>query len=187
MKFVGLTGLPGVGKDSVADVLVRTHGFARMSVASPLKDALVAMLGLNRADLEDPAVKEQEIPWIGKSPRQLMQTLGTEWGRGLVHPDLWLRLAERRLVNYRRISANVVVTDVRFPKEAAWLRANGGELWHILRKNAPNVVNIHASNIPLAVLPGADSVIANDEGLDQLQDQVRRALAGESSIETLSA
>ena len=187
MRFIGLTGLPQAGKDSIADEMVRTHGFARLSFAGPLKDALIVMLGLNRADLEDPAVKEQVIAWIGKSPRQLMQTLGTEWGRELVHPDIWIRRAERLLANYRRISSSVVITDVRFPNEAAWLRANGGELWHVLRKDTGNVVNLHASNIPLAVLPGADSVIQNDAGLDQLHDQVGRALAGECRIATLTA
>ena len=118
MRFIGLTGLPQAGKDSIAATLVRTRGFARMSFAGPLKDALIVMLGLNRGDLEDPAVKEQTVAWIGKSPRQLMQTLGTEWGRELVHPDIWIRRAERLLANYRRISASVVITDVRFPNEA---------------------------------------------------------------------
>ena len=116
-----------------------------------------------------------------------MQTLGTEWGRDQVHPELWIRHAQRRLDNYRRVSVNVVVTDVRFPNEADWLRANGGELWHVLRKTAPNVVNLHASNIPLAVLPGADSVITNDEGVSQLEDRVRQALAGELLVTALSA
>lgn len=187
MKLVGLTGLPQAGKDTVAAALANTHEFARMSFAGPIKDGLVVMLGLNRQDFEDAAAKEVVVPWIGKTPRQLMQTLGTEWGRDLVHPEIWIRHAQRRLDNYRRFSANVVVTDVRYPNEAAWLRKNGGELWHILRKDAPNVVNIHTSNIPLAVLPGADSVIHNDQGLSQLEDQVRHALAGECRLEKLGA
>lgn len=187
MRFIGLTGLPGAGKDSVAAALVQSHDFARMAFAGPIKDGLVAMLGLNRQDFEDPAVKEQPIAWIGRSPRQLMQTLGTEWGRDMVHADLWIRHAQRRLNNYRRISASVVVTDVRYPNEADWLRANGGELWHVLRKSAPNVVNLHSSNITLAVLPGADSVLTNDEGLEQLRGQVGRAIAGECLVARIGA
>jgi len=186
-RLIGLTGLPECGKDSIGDDLVRTHDFAKMSFAGPIKDGLARMLDIPWQSFEDRAVKEQEIPWIGKSPRQLMQTLGTAWGRDTVREDIWIRHAQRRLDNYRRISTKVVVTDVRFPNEADWLRANGGELWHVLRKAAPNVVHLHASNIPLAVLPGADSVITNDEGLEQLRHQVARALAGDSRIETLTA
>lgn len=187
MRLIGLTGLPGAGKDSVARLLAQKQAFAQMSFAGPLKDGLITMLGLNRADLQDPLAKERTIEWIGKSPRQLMQTLGTEWGRGLVREDIWIRHAQRRLDNYRRFSAKVVVTDVRYPNEADWLRRNGGELWHIQRRLAENVVNLHTSNIPLAVLPGSDSVIPNDEGLAQLEERVRQAFAGELRITTLTA
>ena len=30
--------------------------------------------------------------WGGKTPRYLMQTLGTEWGRMMVDGDLWVEL-----------------------------------------------------------------------------------------------
>jgi hypothetical protein len=186
-RLIGLTGLPRSGKDSVAAVLSVNHDFAQMAFATPLKDALIVLLGLNRAHFADHALKEEPIDWIGKSPRELMQTLGTEWGRGLVREDIWIRHAQRRLDNYRRFSASVVVTDVRYPNEADWLRKNGGELWHLLRRQAENVVNLHSSNIPLAIAPGADSVIANDEGLAQLEDRVRQALAGELLVTALSA
>lgn len=187
MRFIGVTGYPESGKDAVASMLVRAHDFAQMSFASPIKDGLVVMLGIERKALDDHALKETVVPWIGKSPRELMQLLGTEWGRDLVRDDLWIRHAQRRLANYRRISASVVVTDVRYPNEADWVRSNGGEIWHVLRKSARNVVNMHSSNIPIAVLPGADSVIHNDEGLDQLEAQVRRALLGECLLERLGA
>jgi hypothetical protein len=42
-----------------------------------------------------------------------MVTLGTEWGRDAVHPDLWVRLWAASGPRTSR----VVVEDVRFPNE----------------------------------------------------------------------
>ncbi len=182
VRLIGLTGTAGVGKDAVAAILVRAHGFARMSFAAPLKQGLMAMFGIQAATLEDRAAKEAPIDWIGHSPRYLLQTLGTEWARQLVHPDIWIRRAERDLVHYRRISQDVAVTDVRFPNEAEWVRRMGGEVWHIHRPLPSNVVRMHSSEAGVAALRGADSLIHNDAGLEQLQDEVARAMAGELVI-----
>lgn len=182
MRIIGLTGPAGSGKDSVAKVLVSVHGYYALSFAGPLKDALIAMLEIPRATLEDRVAKETPIDWIGQSPRALMQTLGTEWGRNLVHPDIWLRNAARRLDRLRRFAGGAVITDVRFENEAAWVRRQGGEVWHVLRRVPANVTplrggtQVHASEAGIALDAAVDSVIVNDAGLEQLPDTVQRAL-----------
>ena len=179
MTLIGLTGPAGAGKDTVAAILAREYDFMRMSFASPIKDALVALFGLDRAQLTG-AAKEATVDWIGKSPRQLMQTLGTEWGRQLVRDDLWIRHAERRLQYYHQISSRVVITDVRFENEAAWLRRRGGHLWHVLR-NERAQVNPHASEGGVQFdAEAGDDIIDNNHGLEQLADEVRRALPGKT-------
>ena len=65
----------------------------------------------------------------GATPRHAMQTLGTEWGRQLLHPDLWIILWRSRA----RSTPLVVVDDVRFPNEVAAVRAEGGTIWRINR------------------------------------------------------
>lgn len=185
MKTIGLHGLPSSGKDSVGDILCRRHGFARLAFAGPLKDMLIAGLGLRREEIDVPD-KEQVIERFGVSPRYLLQTLGTEWGRNTVRPDLWIAVAEQRMKHYRAISTNVVITDVRFENEADYIRRQGGEIWHVKRARSGVVVNLHESNLRLQIVPDVDSFLDNSAGLEQLEDQVALALRG-SLIVTPSA
>lgn len=122
MKLLGLTGPAGVGKDTAA-VILSGYGYEPYAMAKPLKEMLAV------AGLPEPADREaKELPFPGRSfsYRVAAQTLGTEWGRGL-EPDFWLRIASKRIAG----KAMVVVTDIRFEDEAAWLRAEGGTLVHV--------------------------------------------------------
>jgi hypothetical protein len=186
MRLIGLHGLPQSGKDSIGDILCQRHDFARLAFAGPLKDMLIAGLGLTRAEI-DGGDKEQVIARFGVTPRYLLQTLGTEWGRGMVRGDLWIAVADQRMKHYRAISASVVITDVRFENEADYVRRQGGEIWHVRRPRSGVVVNLHESNLRLPIAAGIDSVVDNSEGLAQLQDQVALALKGECRVEMLSA
>jgi hypothetical protein len=144
-RLIGIIGLAGSGKDTLADQLSRQHHFFKYSFARPLKEALNAVFGWRMEQWEDRVWKETVQPWLGKSPRQCAQTLGTEWGRDLVHPELWVLLAqrtwenlivdERLLEQYKRM----VIPDVRFDNEARWVLEQGGTLIEIRRKAAGSV------------------------------------------------
>ena len=113
--IIGLCGLAGSGKDEVSAILSRRHGFAAISFAGPIYLAVSEITGMPPAKLKDRGLKEQPIPWLGKSPRELLQTLGTEWGRGMVREDIWVRIAMWRASEHE----HVAITDVRFANEAA--------------------------------------------------------------------
>jgi hypothetical protein len=83
MILIGLHGKAHAGKDTVGQMLVG-YGLDRVAFADPIKRMLIEGLGLTAEHFDSP-LKEEPIPWLGKSPRQLMQTLGTEWGRDLVN------------------------------------------------------------------------------------------------------
>lgn len=121
-QVIGIAGRARSGKDSVASVLTRRYGYTRYAFADPLKAGLRAMFGLSCKHLEG-SEKEEPLRGIERSPRYLMQTLGTEWGRELVHPDLWLILATQHI--QKPGSGNWVISDVRFENEAAWVREHG--------------------------------------------------------------
>ena len=140
MKLIGLIGRARVGKDTVAEHLRIYHGFSQYAFADPMKDMLEVVFG-DRFRTGD---REAPIDWLGKSPRHLMQTLGTEWGRNCVHPDLWTLLAEREVEYHAKYRYNLVISDVRFHNEADMILRHGGELWHVLRGDAP-VVATHGS------------------------------------------
>lgn len=90
--LIGLTGSARSGKTTAAKHMAIEHGLLHYAFAQPLKAMLAQGMNLTDDHLEG-ALKEQPLPWLGKAPRELMQLLGTEWGRGMVHSDLWLLLA----------------------------------------------------------------------------------------------
>lgn len=165
LTLIGLTGRKGAGKDTAAAHLVRAHGFRQIALADPIRDGIKAMLGLDDDTLNARALKEIAIDWLGASPRHLMQTLGTEWGRHHVADDLWLRIASRRLDQIRKESAGmpqrVVVSDIRFENEAEWIREQGGIVVHIRRQEAETMADGHASEAGVTLCMD-DDVITND-------------------------
>lgn len=188
MRLIGLTGRAGSGKDAVARILATQHGYSRMSFAEPIKRGLNSMFGIQASVFEDRSLKEKPIDWIGHSPRYLMQTLGTEWARHMVNEDIWIRVAAQLLAQHRRLGGPVCIVDVRYSNEAAWVRGQGGDLWHIARPFPENVIPLgHSSELGVPIYAGLDSVLHNDRGLEQLDDEVRRALAGERVLPRLSA
>jgi len=183
MQLIGLTGRAGSGKDTVADFLCETHGFVQLALADPLRHGLQAMLGLTAEQLHRRDIKETPIDWIGKSPRELMQTLGTEWARDLIHPDLWLRRAEQRIAQIKASPpilhvAGIVVSDIRYENEADWLRGLGGKLWLIKRNKGHQLdgkAAAHSSEQHIPTQMG-EPRIYNFSTFDNLYDQVTEAL-----------
>lgn len=151
MILIGLCGLAGAGKNSVAEHLVVHHGFDVLAFAEPVYAGLEAMLGLEEEALADRTRKEVPIDWLGRSPRELLQTLGTEWGRALIHPDVWVLVAARRLADLQKNGGGqrVVFTDTRFANEADWLVRQGGVLWEVYGRSASGVrTHVSEAGIP---------------------------------------
>jgi hypothetical protein len=76
-----------------------------------------------------------------------MQTLGTEWGRGWIHEDLWVELWRKHVGYHLSIGGKVVVDDSRFPNEAKAVHALGGKLIRIRREGlqtGTHVSELHA-------------------------------------------
>lgn len=97
-KLIGLTGPAGCGKDTVAQILCDTQEFRRIALAEPIRRGIVNMFGIPMGHLTDRELKEQPLAELcGKSPRQAMQTLGTEWGRQHIDLGIWLKVAEREI------------------------------------------------------------------------------------------
>lgn len=128
--IIGLCGLAGCGKNAVAEILARRQGAEVIAFAGPIYEAVAAITGLSIAELQDRERKEIPLPWLGKSPRELLQTLGTEWGRESVHPEIWVRTAMRRA----SASRLAVITDCRFTNEAQAIRQAGGRVWQVRRR-----------------------------------------------------
>jgi hypothetical protein len=144
MMLIGLTGKARCGKDTIADVLVEDHGFTRVAFADPLKLAVGSILGMNAATLEE--FKDNELDFLdGVTPRRMLQTLGTEWGRETIHPEIWIRIAREKIQLLQEMgNHNIVITDVRFDNEAELLALESGVVFQVVRPGGPEVEG-HAS------------------------------------------
>jgi hypothetical protein len=105
--IIGICGLIGSGKGTVADHLVEEYGFQKVSFADALKDATAQMFEWPRHLLEGDTVesrKWRETPdafWTNElgyevTPRYVLQKFGTECMRVGFYDGVWLALSSVR-------------------------------------------------------------------------------------------
>lgn len=177
LQLIGLCGRAGAGKTTVGNYLEHEWAFEHMAFADPIVNMIGALFddaGVPAPFIDDRTLKETPTS-IGFSYRHLAQTLGTEWGRSLA-PDFWLRIAQAKLRIARQHGAHVVISDVRFANEAAWIQHHGGLLVRVLRDEGDGErreVRAHASEQEWAAL-GVDHELLNHGSVTTLKDQVDR-------------
>ena len=178
----------GSGKSEVAERLIEAHGYTPVSLAGTVKymvQVILEDLGFHPNEVYDMIFgKKKEIPiaLLGdKSPRQLMQSLGTDWGRNMVDDTIWERIAEERIKYGLSYNVSIVVDDVRFPNEAAMILRNGGFLIYVDRLPDANYEmlddksKLHESEGKLTWLD-CNYVIENDGTLEELIQKTDEAL-----------
>jgi hypothetical protein len=211
-------------------------GFKIKKFADTLKDIVCLLIGCTREQLEDPDFKNTElgeewwyithgsfkIPYIkGKhriergydigtklTPRLLLQLLGTECGREIIHPNIWVNAL---FANYKfegcknnRESCdtpngncdsklcypNWIITDMRFPNELKAVKDRGGitiRINRISRKiDGESYFNLNSNNEHSSetALDNAefDYVIENDSTIEDLIHTVNLILIKEKII-----
>lgn len=172
--IIGVCGAAGAGKGSVASIL-EDRGFATLSFADPLYAAVSAITGLSVAELQDRSRKENTLGWISCSPRRLLQTLGTDWGRNMIHPEIWVMATMQRVMD----GGDYCIPDVRFVNEAAAVKARGGVVWRVDRPCRSTLESAAASHESERGIPDeyVDSVITNDGTLADLEAAISGLLA----------
>lgn len=230
-NLIAISGKLGSGKDEVANMInqMATEKYIIVKFAGKLKEIVCLLLGCTREDLEDRDFKNKELgeEWwyynskleglldyrtykhfeyesidlIKLTPRLLLQLLGTECGRNIIHPNIWVNslFADYRCIDdSKRVSmGNVIdyndcvfpkwlISDIRFTNEASSLKGRGGI---IIRINRPRVgiehimdgtqrlaqkpIEEHESEIGLDDYSDFDFVIENDGSLEDLREKVK--------------
>ena len=121
-KLILLSGDYGVGKSEFGKQVTKHSNFANIPVlalADNLKYGLSQMLGINIQYFYDPDLKNVVLPEYGVTPRYLMETCGTNWGRDMVSVDLWAVVLKRKL--QKANEKFIIVEDVRFQSELRFL------------------------------------------------------------------
>lgn len=116
--IVGIIGKKGSGKDTIADYLTNNHNFVKLSFANHLKETCKYLYPLLTDEhLNDPILKERSLSFLpnNRSPRQLMQYLGTDLCRKL-DPEIWIN---RLKFDVEKIpsSSSIVFSDIRHQNE----------------------------------------------------------------------
>lgn len=171
--LIGLTGLKGSGKSTAASIL-EEHGYIHKRMAGPLK-AMLKVLGLSEAQI-DGGLKETPSALLGgKTPRHAMQTLGTEWGRNCISPDLWVNSMEQELTQKHKVYPRslFVIDDIRFPNEVAMVQRLGGKIWRIDRAGIASDLHASEAHIPHLIV---DIVLQNNGTIAQLRTMLEGRL-----------
>ncbi|MGI4991042.1 hypothetical protein ACRXCV_00300 (plasmid) [Halobacteriovorax sp. GFR7] len=170
--ILGFTGLKRCGKDTAASYILEKYGAEQVMLADPIKRALMTMFGFTWEQVNGEGYdREQVIPEYGVSIRHMLQTLGTEWGRMLINPDIWVRLQAERLEHDKLY----VMSDVRFENEAELCRQNG-ILIHVRNLKQSEVVDHHKSEDGVEFAQG-DIILNNKmDGLRQFHNDIEAVL-----------
>lgn len=157
-KVIGLMGLKGRGKDTLAGYLT-AHGFTRVAFADALYAEVSDAFGVSVEMLGERSTKETPLEALALrhcrdtafrdlligglenvafsmdeplSPRTVLQLWGTEYRRVACKQDTyWLDIVAG-VIQADEGSA-FVITDVRFPNEFAFVKAIGGTMVRVRR------------------------------------------------------
>lgn len=175
--LLGVYGKARSGKDTAADYLCAKLRLSKYAFAEPLKQMLTAAFG----DHFHYGDREQICKEAGISYRQLMQLLGTEWGRNQVNPNLWVNLVAKRweaikdgtLWDTRGLvtgtATGMILSDVRFDSEAHWIKSQGGVIIEITRPELEEPVGIQGHQSEAGINPAfTDITVINSKDLPYL-------------------
>lgn len=149
------------------------------------------------------------IKEIQLTPRMILQLIGTEGGRGLIHPDIWVNALYSEYVpdcpiekygadghlecgcdlgpnkpndGCEKPFPNWIITDSRFPNDVRRTREMGGVLVRVNRAECEGRKNEHISETALDDFDEWDYVIENNGTIEELIEQVRTILEEEGII-----
>lgn len=160
--LIGLTGAAGSGKDTVCRLIqewgaengltVRREAFAdRLKLSAcriffPLEQETTNAVA-TCDDLKEIGTITLSAPGripVQLSGREFLQRYGTECHRDVFGQDFWIDAALQDLS-----AAYTIVTDVRFPNEAAAVHKYNGELWRKASHGDEIAESEHASELAL--------------------------------------
>ena len=177
--LIGLTGYAQSGKDTLAQILVKEHGFVRVAFADKIREFLYDMNPMIDTIAFEPIFLKDRVDRDGwdkakQNPhiRRALQNAGVS-ARKNFGENFWVHQA---LGSMALAHPNIVVTDVRFTNEADILKTNGGQIWRV-KRNGVGAVNAHVSESEMDGYP-VDQIFTNNGSIDDLKELlVKRLMA----------
>lgn len=178
MGNVGILGRANVGKDTAGAWLVDNRGYRRIGFADPLKEAALKLDPIIGTHWEGSQLVQDRLARIVRNlgwerakemreVRRILQELGA--AVRAIDEDFWLRAAMKRVQEANEAGVPAVITDVRYPNEAASLKRAGFHLIYIERPDVEQL--IHESEGALGS-EDADYRIENTGDVYDLQQEM---------------
>lgn len=205
--ILSLSGKKKSGKDTIANFLVKDHGFTKLSLATPLKELLIKVFKLDEILLFDENKKDQELEeyitidyshldkireiiteewgfpidyqsresmeeFYGteiKTPRKLMQLIGTDMIRNSVRDDIFIILLLEKI---KKSQKPIVIADARLKNERETLLNIGAILGLVKRNLTEKNEDEHLSENDLGEEDEYDLIIENNIELHQLRSEI---------------
>ena len=137
--------------------------------ADKVKDIVCTLIDCTRGDLEKEEFKTKNV-LCGYSPRQLLQLVGTDFGRNVIHKDIWVNLTFRNYDEYSKW----LISDVRFKNELEIIQKNKGIVIRVIRPELESM-DQHESEVNLKDNDDIyDYVIYNDGNINSLLEEVAK-------------
>jgi hypothetical protein len=177
VNIIGLTGYAQHGKNTVGEVF-EGLGYRPVAFADALRELATIVNPYVTPEPQKPnryagvvAEYGYEQAKLKGDVRRFLQDLGTGV-RDIIGPNAWVQALTNKLVPGERY----VITDVRFPNEAAAVTNLGGEVWRVHRPDFDNGIGTsHPSEAHIADLP-CQVFLANDGGVAELQRMVKHLI-----------
>lgn len=170
-RIIGITGYAQHGKNTIADAL-EGWGWTPVAFADGLRELVSAIDPYVFCDYPQryaSVVQERgyEAAKHVREVRRLLQATGLAC-RDIFGEEAWVNALDHSLFS----DQPYVITDVRFPNEAAYIKDMGGELWKVVRPNFDNEVGTdHPSERYIRDMP-FNRMWVNDSTVEGLQGRV---------------
>lgn len=161
--IIGITGYAGVGKDTLADLLVETQGFEKRAFADKVREAYYEVAPVAHQELID------ELGWDAAKRENMFIRAGLQgigsMCRKVFGKDFWIKQALSI-----ELGNNIVFSDVRYENEAYAIRKAGGIIIR-LKRDGIEPFNDHESETNVDNID-PDMVIENRTPEQALKDVI---------------
>jgi len=137
---IGICGGPNSGKSTIADFLVKKHGFTEFSFADRLKKLISTISDFSYEFLKYPKEKiDRETikdHTMGLCAREYMQKIGTMF-REYFSADFWIKLLSADIL--KNGSSRIVISDCRYQNEIDYVLGLPGSVLFIIDDSEDSV------------------------------------------------